>query len=584
MMETIPPMQAVKAEDIIVAAENARKRQRASNGKYAPKTKSPLHPPVVHRRVVSRLFLLHRHVIGLLAGAHLAHVNNLPPPKRRWLHAAGARALAFVLRPFVKKDLRDLPLATQLRRRLEMLGPTYVKLGQIMAIREDILPQHITDELKQLLDHLPEVPFESIQHIIEESLNAPLAELFLMIQKENIGSASIAQTHLAITKQGETVAVKVIKPGIREAILSDIKLLQILATLLEWLIPRYQPKMIINEFCAYTEKEIDLIYEADHAELFAANFAHNPDVVFPKIYRQLSTREVLCMEYFDGFKPSDPEVLQFSEENIQRIIDLGTGAIIKMLYADGFFHADLHTGNLVVLPGPKVGFIDLGMVGRFDEKMKLNMLYYFYSLVNGDVEGSAKYLLAMARIGEGGDPVGFNRAVADLFRRYMLHAADGSLSLAQLILESLKIGGKFRLFFPVEMTLMVKALVTFEGVGLMLDPNLNVPELSRKHIRAIYSDHYDWERLLYQFMHGVPELVDVAVRLPEFISASARYLQQVFNAPPRENAMLGIRNGLMAGSCIIGGVIAFVDGAHPLLWIGLFVSSIIFFFAGKSRT
>src|SRR5574342_318541 len=361
-METITPMQAIKAEEIIVSAENARRLQRESNGKYASKTKPAWHPPVIHRRVVSRLFLLHRHVIGLLAGAHLAYVNNLPPHKRRWFHAAGARVLALVLRPFVKKALRDLPLATQLRRRLEMLGPTYVKLGQIMAIREDILPKPITDELKQLLDHLPEVPFESIQHIIEESLNAPLAELFLTIQKENIGSASIAQTHLAKTKAGDTVAVKVIKPGIREAILSDIKLLQILANFLEWLIPRYQPKMIINEFCAYTEKEIDLIYEADHAEIFAANFAHNPDVVFPKIYRHLSTREVLCMEYFDGFKPGDPEVLKFSEENIQRIIDLGTGAIIKMLYADGFFHADLHTGNLVVLPGPKVGFIDLGMV------------------------------------------------------------------------------------------------------------------------------------------------------------------------------------------------------------------------------
>jgi ubiquinone biosynthesis protein len=575
-METITQMQTVKADDIIASAENGRALQLERNGKYTHK-----HPPVIHRRVVSRFFLLHRHFIGLLAGAHLAYVNNLPAHKRKRFHAAGARLLALLLRPFVKKELRDQPFETQLRRRLEMLGPTYVKLGQIMAIREDILPRNITDELKQLLDHLPEVPFENIQHIIEESLNAPLAELFLTIQKETIGSASIAQTHLAMTKLGETVAVKVIKPGIREAILSDIKLLQILANVLEWLMPRYQPKMIINEFCAYTEKEIDLIYEADHAEIFAANFAHTPDVVFPKIYRELSSREVLCMEYFDGCKPNDPAVRQFSAENIQRIIDLGAGAIIKMLYADGFFHADLHTGNLLVLPGPKVGFIDLGMVGRFDEKMKLNMLYYFYALVHGDIEGSTKHLMAMAKIGAGGDVVGFKRAVADLFRRYLLHAADGSLSLAKLILESLKIGGKYCIFFPVEMTLMVKALVTFEGVGLMLDPNLNVPELSRKHIRAVYSDHYDPGFLFNQFMHGVPELVDVMVHLPEFIAESSRYWQQIFNAPQGENAMPGIRSGLMAGACIIGGVIAFVYGAPPLLWIGLFASSVVFFFFGK---
>jgi ubiquinone biosynthesis protein len=177
--------------------------------------------------------------------------------------------------------------------------------------------------------------------------------------------------------------------------------------------------------------------------------------------------------------------------------------------------------------------------------------------------------------------VGFKRAVSDLFRRYLLRTADGSLSLAQLILASLKIGGKYRIFFPVELTLMVKALVTFEGVGLQLDPNLDVPALSRKHIRAIYTEHYDPIRLFQQFVNGLPELVDVMVRTPEFISESVRYLQQVFSTPRQENPLHGLRSGLMAGSCIIGGVIAFTAGAPPPLWIGLFASSVVFFFFGK---
>ncbi len=571
----------LSADKIANPSEMEKDLRLRTNHRHAATATAALAAPVFHRRVLHRLLLLLRHILGLLCGSHLAYVANLPPYKKRFLRSAGARFLAFLLRPFVKRELRNQPFATQLRRRLELLGPTYIKLGQIMAIREDILPKNITDELKRLLDRLPEVPFEMIQLIIEQSLGAKLSELFLDIQKESIGSASIAQTHLATTRKGERVVIKVIKPGIREAILSDIKLLQLLARVLEWLIPRYQPRMIINEFCAYTEKEIDLTCEADHAEIFAANFAHRTDVVFPRIYRELSTRDVLCMEYFEGLKPSDPQVLEFSSEDLQRIIDLGTGAIIKMLYADGFFHADLHTGNLIVLPGPKVGFIDLGMVGRFDERMKLNMLYYFYSLVNGDIESSIKYMMAMAKIGDGGDALGFRRAVSDLFRRFLLHASDGTLSLAQLILQSLKIGGKFRIFFPVEMTLMVKALVTFEGVGLMLDPRLNVPELSRKHIRAIYADHYDPEYLLTQFMRGLPELVDVVVRFPEFIAESARYLQETFSAPPREKLPIGLRSGLMAGACIIGGVIAFVAGAPPLLWLGLFASSVIFFFFGK---
>jgi ubiquinone biosynthesis protein len=209
------------------------------------------------------------------------------------------------------------------------------------------------------------------------------------------------------------------------------------------------------------------------------------------------------------------------------------------------------------------------------------MLYYFFALVNGDIDNSVQYLMAMARLGKGGDPTSFRRSVADLFRRYLLRAADGSISLAQLILQSITLGGRYRIFFPVEMTLMIKALVTFEGVGLLLNPNLDVPELSRKHVRTIYAEHYNPQNLFNQLMRGVPELVDLMVRLPEFISASTRYMQQMFTAPAPENPLSGLRSALMAGACIVGGVIAFVYGAHPILWSGLFVSSVLFFFFGK---
>lgn len=563
------------------ASAAATARQQKANSKYNKEMREALHPSLFRRSVVYRLWLFYRHLLGLIVGGYIAYVDNLFSYKKSVFRFAVARVTVFFLRPLLKKELRRQPFEVQLRRRLEMLGPTYVKLGQIMAIREDILPKKITEELKRLLDRLPQIPFAIIQQIIEKSLEARVETLFLYIDPEPIGSASIAQTHLATTKKGEKVVIKVIKPGIRDAILSDIKLLKISAVILEWLIPRYQPQMIIHEFCAYTEKEIDLTYEADHAELFAVNFVDQPDVVFPRIYRQLSSQDVLCMEFFDGLKPNDPKILKYSPGDLQKIIDLGAGAIIKMLFADGFFHADLHAGNLIVLPGPKIGFIDVGMVGRFDEKMTLNMLYYFYALVNGDIDSSVQYLMGMARLGKRGDPKGFQRSVADLFRRYLLRAADGSLSLALLIMQSITTGGKYHVFFPVEMTLMIKALVTFEGVGLLLDPNLDIPALSRKHISSIYAEHYSPKKLFKQLMRGVPELVDIMTRLPEFASASTRYLQQVFNAPAPENPLAGLRSALMAGACIIGGVIAFVYGAPMFLWMGLFVSSVIFFFFGK---
>jgi len=545
------------------------------------KKKKHLSAFAFYRNVVTRFFLLYRHVIGLIMGGFIAHVNALPPYKQKGLRSIGSRITAFFLKILVKKELRNQPMGVQLRRRLEMLGPTYIKLGQLMAIREDILPKNITDELKLLLDQLPAIPFEAIREIIEESLDAPISELFIEIQEESIGSASIGQTHRATTWNGRPVVIKVIKPGIRETILSDIKLLQILSSFLEWIIPRYQPKLILNEFGRYTQKEIDLTIEADNVEIFSANFKKNPNVVFPKVYRELSTTDVLCMEYIDGLKPYHPEIFEMSKADQGKIIDLGAGAIIKMIFEDGFFHADLHPGNIIILPGPKIGFIDVGIVGRFDERIMRSMFYYFYSLINDDIESTTKYLLTMARIDKAGDLVGFRRSVSDLYRRYLIHAARGNFSLALLVLESLVIAGRHRVFFPVEMTLMVKALLTFEGVGLHLNPKLDIPKLSGKHIKAIYKRRYSPEQLFNQFKRGIPAMLDVLVRLPELISDSTRFWDDTLQDQPRENPLSGLRSGLIASAFIIGAVIAYVQGALPVIWIVLFLAGALLALFGK---
>jgi ubiquinone biosynthesis protein len=559
--------------------------QRDSTGEITRSKKTQahieFHPFAPYKGVLRRLLSVYKQVAGLLAGGLIAHIKELPPEKKKGIRTPGKRLLAFIIKPFVKKELRNLPFEVQLRKRLELLGSTYVKLGQIMSIREDILPKLITDELKNLLDRLPDVPFDAIKNIIEEELGGPIDKFFRYIDEKPLASASIAQVHFAETYESDRVVLKVIKPGIRSSVLTDIKLLKALSHFLEWVIPRYQPKMIINEFCNYTAKEVDLTYEADHSELFAANFRDNPYVAFPKIYRELSTRDVLCMEYFEGYKPKEISSLDISDEDRQKLIDYGAGAIIKMLYEDGFFHADLHPGNLIILSGPKVGFIDLGMVGRFDDKTRRHLLYYFHALVNNDVEGSTKYLLNIARIGEGGDPKGFRRAVNDLFRRYTIYAAMGEFSLGQLILESLRIGGEFKVFFPVEMTLMVKALVTFEGVGLMFDPKLDVPAVSRKHITRIYYRQYNPQKLGKEFLRGTPEIVDVLIHFPQLVSDVARYLEESLNEKAPQNPMAGLRSGLIAGACIVGGVLAYIQHASPLLWIGLLATGLILALFGK---
>jgi ubiquinone biosynthesis protein len=533
-------------------------------------------PLAPYRGAVRRFFVVYRHVVGLLMGGHIAYVRSLPEVKKTGMRSPGKRLLAWILTPFVQSDLRDQPFPVQLRRRLELLGPTFTKLGQIMAIREDLLPDPITRELESLMDHLPPIPFDQVRAIIERDLERPVGALFQSIDDEPLGSASIAQAHRAVTRGGEEVVVKVIKPGIRDVITSDLKLLEFFGIFLQWLLPRYQPKQIIEEFGAYTRREVDYTYEADNAEVFAANFQDRPGIVFPDIYRELSSDDVLTMEFLDGIRPGSPASLRLSEAERQRVIDLGAESIIRMLYKDGFFHADLHAGNIRIMPGEspedlKLGFIDLGMVGRFSPRLKRRMLYYYYALVREDVENAARYLLDMANVGEGGDPQGFQRAVSDMARHFLMRSRKGDVSIAQVILQSLSLGGRYRVFFPVEMTLMVKALVTFEGVGRTLDPDLDVVNVSRRHVRQIFRDRFDPRSLGRELLSSAPEIVDVALQLPQLLSQGGTYLEKQMNTRSADDPFGRLRSGVIAGSCIIGGVITVVQAGPLWLSIPLFL-------------
>ena len=534
-------------------------------------------PLAPYRGAVRRFFVVYRHVVGLLMGGHIAYVRSLPKVQKRGMRSLGKRMLSWVLRPLVNRSLVDLPFPVQLRKRLEMLGPTFTKLGQILAIREDLLPPSITRELESLMDHLPPIPFVQVRDIIERDLGAPVDELFAELSNKPLGSASIAQAHRATTIEGDDVVIKVIKPGIREIIKSDLKLLEFFGIFLNWIIPQYRPRQIIEEFSAYTEREVDYSFEATNAEVFAANFSDMPDVVFPTIYRELSSDDVLTMQFIDGIRPGSPESLQLSPEDRERVIDLGSAAIIRMLYKDGFFHADLHAGNLKVIEGGpddpvKVGFIDMGMVGRFSPQVKRRLLYYYYALVRGDVENVARYLLDIARIGEGGDPQGFRRAVSDLSRYFASQGQTGNISIAQLILESLSLGGRYRVFFPVEMTLMVKALVTFEGVGRTMKPDLDVVAVSQRHVRSIFRERFDPRTLGREFFSNAPELIDAIVQMPRLMTSSVAYVEErLDDRTPTADPFPGLRGSILGGACIIGGALGVVQGGPIWLWLSLFI-------------
>ncbi len=502
--------------------------------------------------ILRRYLVTNRHLIGLLLGGLIDYSRTRPKDQRRGPKFRAAQISALFARLVVKRKLAKQPFPVQLRRRLELLGPTYIKLGQVLSLREDLLPKAVTSELKNLLDRLPAVPYERFLELVAEGLGRPVDQDFSWIEPVPAGSASIAQSHRATTVEGDSVILKVVKPGIRETLERDAILLGLFGLGLQVILARYQPKRVLKEFTDYTLREVDLKREADNAETFAANFKDSSDIRFPRIYRRYSASTVLCMEYFDGIRPDAAAAAELTDEQRDRVIDLGLGSITRMLYRDGFFHADLHPGNLLILPGPQAGFIDLGMVGRLTEEVRRSLLFYYYCLVSGDSESAARYLTSVAEPAPGGNLDGFRREVEEISRRWQRASSFDDFSFAQLILESVALGAEYRVYFPIETVLMTKALVTFEAVGHMLKPDFDVAEASKSHIMYIILHRFTPWRLARESLRGAPELVDAMVKAPTLVSEGLRLLEH--SAKRRsENPFAGVRGTIFGGFCLVAG-------------------------------
>ena len=525
--------------------------------------------------LLKRYFTTLRHASGLVMGSAVAVARD----REQFAFVKGfplflIKVAAFFLRPFVKRSLRGLPLQVQLRRRLELLGPTYIKLGQVLALREDLLPTFVTEELKNLLDKLPVMPFPDYLERVAKGLGRPVDEMFSFVDPKPLGSASIGQIHRARTVGGDDVILKVVKPHIYVILKRDARLLGFFGSFLQVFFARYQPKKVLDEFAEYTLREVDLRREADNAEQMALNFADEPDIVFPKIYREYSSRLVLTMQLFKGIRPDTPESTALPLPARERLVDLGAKSIIRMLYADGFFHADLHPGNLFVLDTepdetgavrPKLGFIDLGMVGFFDGDLRRTLMYYYFSLVTGDAENAARYLTSVSEVGPKGDPAGFQRAVAELCRRFYRAQRYGDVSVAQLIMESVGLAGQYRMYFPVELVLMTKALITFEGVGQTLLPGFDVAKVSQKHVNNLFLKQFNPVALVKESFRGAPELVDLIVKSPTLIAEGVRFLETQMRGGSA-SPLLGLRSALLSGASLVAGTIALTTGGAWFVW------------------
>ena len=293
--------------------------------------------------------------------------------------------------------------------------------------------------------------------------------------------------------------------------------------------------------------------------------------------RDSSTSDLICMEFMRGIKPDERAYNRYNEEEREKIVDYGAYAIIQMLYHDGFFHADLHPGNLMIMDGPtgpQVGFIDLGMVGRFEESTRKTMLYYFNSLVTGDPAGAARYLTLLAKPNKNSDIDGFRKAFVAVGNKWLRAPNFKEFSLAKLIMESVVLGSKYRLYYPLELVLMVKAIITYEGVGNVIMPGFDIQKVSKKHIRRMLLGEVNPIDLLKTQLQTAPEIMDIITRSPLVLSeAFKKYETSLTHKEKPEIG--GLKMVIFGGCCVIGGSILAAAGLQWFVFAPLMAFGVI---------
>jgi ubiquinone biosynthesis protein len=413
--------------------------------------------------------------------------------------------------------------AVRFRRVLEDLGPSFIKLGQIASTRADLLPQELIIELRKLQDSVSEVPFEAIREQVERSLGTELDQVFEQFEPEPLAAASIAQVHRATLRTDDglrQVVVKVQRPGISETIESDLDLLHVLAALVERTIPEsraYSPEGLVRQFDHTVHEELDFTIEAENARRFARNFQSFPGIRFPMVYRHASSKRVLTLEYFDGKKLDDAIADGASR---RAIATLSLEVMIKQIFDDGFFHADPHPGNVIVLGEPEhpvIALIDLGMVGRLSPRLRDLTVDLMVGAIRRDYDAIADAIEGIGTPIERIDSTRFRTEVALLAERY-LGRPISDIELSVLIRDLGRLANAHGLEIPTDFLLVGKALMTVEGIAKQLDPDLDIFEEARPHFLNILKRRYSPERLTMQFLRRVERLSDATANLPHQLS------------------------------------------------------------------
>ncbi|AJO78027.1 AarF/ABC1/UbiB kinase family protein [Pseudomonas sp. MRSN 12121] len=400
----------------------------------------------------------------------------------------------------------------RVRLALEKLGPTFIKLGQILASRSDILPPHWIRELEALHSSAATLPWSELQDQVREDLGCELDQVFAEFDTEPLAAASIAQVYRARLLSGEAVVVKVQRPGLRRKMNADLQLLEGVAMLVEEnaALAHYQPRQMVRQLARAMLDELDFTQEGQNGDQVAANFAGHPQIAIARIHWLHSSERLLVQEFLPSHTPLERQALIEQGLDPSLLAQRGARAFIKMLLEDGLFHGDPHPGNLRAMDGNRVGFIDFGMVGRLDERRRLEVMGFMRAMTEGSTEALVTVLIDWS-----GEQVRELSAIEQAAREFMGRHGGKALKMSAMIEDFLGLMREYQLVLPADLLVLFKALVTADGVLTRLDPQLDLVATARPAINQMLKEQFSWKLARRLGLDGLELGRGLAVELPQ---------------------------------------------------------------------
>ncbi|MFZ7128508.1 MAG: ABC1 kinase family protein [Desulfobacterales bacterium] len=419
-----------------------------------------------------------------------------------------------------------IPSPVRLRRTLESLGPSFIKLGQLMSTRADVFPPEYIEEFRKLQDQIPPLPFRQIRKVVEKELRRPIPEVFADFNPEAVGAASVAQVHEAVLHSGEKVAVKIIRPGIDRIIQEDIRLMYFFARRFERLFEMARLLGAVNlvkEFERTIFQELDMFVEAGSIEKFAVNFTDSEEIYIAKVYWDYTTRSVLVMEHITGCKMDDIAAIVRYGIDPGSIAMIGLRSFSRQIMEFGFFHADPHPANTIVMPDGRVSLVDFGITGYIDEETMHQIAGVFLGYAEHDYDMVTEALESIGLVDERSMDVSeFRRDLKDLSEPFYGRALK-TISVRDVYDRVMALVLKHHIRLPRNLLLLLKTFIQAESLGKILNSDANILEVTRPYAERLLQKGYDTRKVLRNLGRDTRTIGGYIRRVPKYINDILRH-------------------------------------------------------------